>query len=473
MKQYFSHKEIKNSNLFCFLTNNFDFSKLDFLDLDAKIIENIKKNLKKDENTMTSYFLGNEHFEQFFVYTVSKKNKKSLIDLLGKEFPKLPKNMTIFASDIGNLPNLMKTSILSRYKFQDYKSKKEKDKYNFLVNKEDEKTLENPNIFEDTKKLIENIVLARDLGNMPSNDLHPEAFAKIVKNTEFKNTKVKVFDYKKIKELKMGLLEAVGKGSKEKPHMVILERIVDKKLPTIGFVGKGVTFDTGGIQVKPDKFMYEMKGDMCGAANVFAIAKQLDEADLKVNVVYALMLAENHISSESFKPSDIFTSYSGKTVDIIHTDAEGRLVLADGISYISKNYKLDKIVSMATLTGACMVALGFRYAGIMGNDDDFIGKFEEYSRGGVEKYSRLPFDDYFVEKTKSDVADVQNLTDGVYAGSTMWAAFLANFVLNDEKYTHLDIAGPALNSYEPYGYTVKWMTGFGVESVSEIIKNIK
>ena len=142
------------------------------------------------------------------------------------------------------------------------------------------------------------------------------------------------------------------------------------------------------------------------------------------------------------------------------------------MAYLSKNYKLDKLISVATLTWACMVALGFRYAWIMWNDKEFINKFLDYSETNFEKYNKLPFDDYFVEKTKSEIADLENLNVWVKAWSTMWAAFLANFCLNNEKYTHIDIAWTALNSYEPYWYANKWMTWFWVDSISYILKNL-
>lgn len=307
----------------------------------------------------------------------------------------------------------------------------------------------------------------------PANDLYPETFAKIIKETKFKNTKVKIFDSKKIEKLGLGLLHNVWKGSSKKPYMVIMERIVDKKLPTIWLVWKGITFDTWWIQVKPWDHMYEMKWDMCWAAATFATMKELDNAELNVNIIACVVLAENHINGDAYKPSDIIKSYSWKTIDIIHTDAEWRLVLADWISYISDKYKLDKVISIATLTWACMMALWFRYAWIMWSDDDLIDKFLDYSKNNVEKYNRLPYDDYFIEKTKSEIADFENLNRWVYAWSTMWAAFLSNFLLNWEKYTHLDIAWTALNSLEAYAYVNKWMTGFWVDSLSTIFKKLK
>ncbi len=466
MKKIFDIQKIEDSHLFYLVEQESDIEKLEFLDLSTKVLENIKKQLKKEENKMNVYFLGNEHFESIFVYTIWTKNKKDIVTLLGKEFPKLPKNMTIFTNTSQNLKNLMKTSILSRYHFDAYKSEKEVDEYHFLVEKDQEA------IFDSTKKLIEHIVFARDLGTQPSNVIYPESFVELAKQQDFKNTSIKVLDFNDIQEQKLGLLEAVGKGSEKKPRLLILEKITNPENPTIALVGKWVTFDTGGIQVKPWNVMYEMKGDMCGGANTLTLAKLLDEETLNVNIVYAIPLAENHIANNAYKPSDIFTSYSWKTVDIIHTDAEGRLILADAISYVSKNYKLEKIITMATLTGACMVALGFRYAGIMGDDEELINKFLDYSQTHFEKYNRLPFDEYMVEKTKSEVADLQNLTKEALAGSSMAWAFLSNFRMNDEKYTHIDIAGVALNSYEAHGYANRGMTGFWVESIADIVKGM-
>lgn len=466
IKKVFSIDKIKDSNLFFFLEKKSDLRKISFLKLNKSIKQDIYKKIEKNENWFFEYFLWKQDFYKFFVYIFVDKKYKNLDYLLWKEISKLPNNFTVFTNSSQNVETLLNHCLLWRYKFDEYKTEKKEDKINFFVDKDTEK------IFDKRLKTIENIIFARNLWFTPASDLYPETFAELVKNTKFKNTKVKIFDYEKIKKLWLWLLEAVWKWSHKKPRMVVLERIIDKNYKTIWLVWKWVTFDTGWIQVKPWDSMYEMKWDMCWAANVFSIMKELDDKDLKVNIVACLVLAENHISWESFKPSDIVKSYSWKTVDIIHTDAEWRLVLADGMAYISKNYNLDKMITMATLTGACMVALGFRYAWIMWNDEKLINKFLDYSENHFEKYNKLPFDSYFVEKTKSEIADLENLCRWVYAWSTMWAAFLSNFCLNNEKYTHLDIAGTALNSFEPYWYANKWMTWFWVDSVSFILKNL-
>jgi leucyl aminopeptidase len=490
--------KIKNSNLIYLVEKKSDIKVLSNLNLEAFdtnkfILEKIEETFKNWKNTSLDFFVWDNKFENITIIFYLDNLNKTLIDFASDVFRSHKNNVfTIYSENNNSLLKMMEMSILARYKYNEFKTDKESKKKDEIVVLITENNIKNKNtiilwkpktkkalklkdledLFNSRIETLENIVFARDLGTMPSNELYPESFSLLVKKTKFKNTKIKIFDYKKIEKLGLWLIKAVWKGSIHKPNMVILERIVDKKFPTIWIVWKGVTFDTGWIQVKPWDHMYEMKWDMCGAAQVFSIMKELDNKNLKVNIVACLVLAENHVSAEAYKPSDIIKSYSWKTVDIIHTDAEWRLVLADGISYISKNYKLNKVVSIATLTWACMVALWFRYAWIMWTDDKFISKFLKYSDKNFEKYNRLPFDDYFIEKTKSDIADFENLNRSVYAGSTMWAAFLSNFLLNKEEYTHIDIAWTALNSFEPYWIANKGMTGFWVDSISSILQDL-
>ena len=460
--------DIKNSNLVFLIEKNTDLKLLDSLKLDEKIIKKIEETIKKWENLNLDFFLWNKDFENLYIFYFNKNKEKTLIEFLGEYLPKLPNNLTLLANNEKNIDDLISTALLSRYKFNKYKTDFKEDKINIIINNDIEKLVKN------RLETIENIIFARDLWETPSSDLYPEEFAKLVKKTKFKNIKVKILNSKQIEKKWLNLLHNVWKGSSKWPYMVILELIKDKKKPTIWLVWKGITFDTGWIQVKPGDHMYEMKWDMCWAANVFATMKELDNKKLDINIVACLVLAENHISGNSYKPSDIIKSYSWKTVDIIHTDAEWRLVLADWISYISKNYKLEKIITMATLTWAVMMALWYRYAWIMWNDKSLIKDFINFSKNNFEKYIELPFDNYFIEKTRaSQVADLENLNRWVYAWSSMWAAFLSNFVLNNEKYTHLDIAWPAINSFEPYGLFNKWMTGFWVDSLSKILLNLK
>lgn len=466
--------DIKKSNLIYLVEKIEDLKILDFLELDKKTIIKITETLnsweKENSNSKLCFFIWNKHFENIFIYFYNKKSKKTLIEYLWEEFPKLPNNLTILSNKDSNLLDIIDVCILSRYKFLQYKTnkkEKEEDEINIFIDKKSEK------IVKDRLKTIENIVFARDLTNTPPNYLFPKTFVDIIKKIKFKNIKIKILWPKEIEKKGFCLLNAVWKASINKPYIVILEKITNKKKPTYWIVWKWVTIDTGWIQLKPNNYIYEMKWDMAWAATVLSIMKELDEKNLNINIIACLCLAENSISWEWFNPSDIYTAYNKKTVDIIDTDAEWRLVLADGISYISKNYKLTNIITVATLTWAVMHALWFRYAWIIWNDKKLINKFLDYSEEKFEKYVKLPFDNYFIEKTKSEIADLQNITSWIKAWPSMWAAFLYNFIENNEDFTHIDIAWTAINSYEPYWLFNKWMTWFWVDSISKILLDIK
>lgn len=461
------HSEISCSNIVLYVSNKEDLSLISFLSLSENILWHIGKNIEKKESSFQEYIIAGRKYEKLSVFIDKETTYEKSVNFLWKHFPKMDKELCLFAKETEKLNMLYEVCELSRYSFQNYKNKKEKKKTQvFCLHADDKKGLVN------IKHKLENIFLARDLWETPASDLTPEIFADMVKKTKFKNIKVKILKYKDIQKKGLWLIEWVGKGSDNKPCLVILEHIVDKKKAIHGIVGKGVTFDTGGNQIKPGDFMYDMKWDMWGAAVTFAAMKELDRHNVDKNIVACLCLAENVVSSNAYKPSDILKGYTGKTVEIIHTDAEWRLVMADGISYLWKNYKTKTMMTIATLTGACMVALGFRYAGIMGTDRKMLDTLLEYSKNNTEKYVELPFADHFLEKTKSEIADFKNLDRSVFAGSSMWGAFLYNFLENNEAYTHIDIAGAYINEADPYGKMPKWMTGFWVESLSEIFMQI-
>jgi len=459
------HTGITTGNVVFFIQTKKDLEKLAFLKLDKKIIKKIQETVSNKKPKALEFFLGQTKTKTLYVFFSPETHNRKLLEFLWKSFSGLPEAITIIPHSDENILRLLDSSVLARYKFQKYKSKKQKITTEILLEKKQK------SLVKARYKTLENIILARELWETPACDLTPKAFADIVKATKFKNTKIKIFSDKDIVKKWLWLIHAVWKWSANKPRMVILERIVDKKLPIYGIVWKWIVFDTGWLDIKT-KMMYEMKDDMCGAWSLFATMKELDDKKLNVNIIACLCLAENSVSWESYRPSDIIKSYSGQTVNIVNTDAEWRLVMADGISYISKNYKLDKIMTIATLTWVALFAMGYRYAAIMWNDKKFMQKFLDYSEHNFEMYNRLPFDEYYVEKTKSSIADIDNLTSGIYAGSTMWGAFLYNFVMNNEKYTHLDIAWVANNGFEPYGLYPKGTTGFGVDSISKILLDI-
>ena len=388
----FIHKPVDAhyKNIVFYIESEKEIETLNFLKLDDSILKHIKKWLKEKESSLQEYFLGTKKYEKLFVCISREKSYEKKVNFLGKNLVKLPDELCLMSNTHEQIHLLLEVCQLCRYNFDVYKNKKKHRKTEVVCKQEELNSL------KDLEHKIENIYLARDLWETPANDLTPDLFAQKVKNTKFKNIKVKILTYKDIQKKWLGLIEWVGKWSENKPCIVILEHIQDKKKPVYGIVGKGVTFDTGGNQIKPGDFMYDMKWDMWGAAVTYALMKELDRHNIDKNIVACLCLAENVVSHNAYKPSDILKWYTGKTVEIIHTDAEGRLVLADGISYLGKNYTTDRMMTIATLTGACMVALWFRYAWIMGTDRQMLDNLLEYSKENTEKDVELPFADHFI-----------------------------------------------------------------------------
>ncbi len=448
--------EVKNSNLVFLLKNKFDAEKLNFLDLDEKILSKIEKIFTEQKNTCFKIYLGTEYFEELILLFYLDV-KKDIQLFLWENIEKIPEKIT-FEYEKDNI--LLNSIILWKYEFSYYKEEKKELELNVLCQDLQIKNLTN------RLSTLKNITDARDLVNKPSCDKTPDKYTTYIKSLKFKNTRVKVLDYEEIKREWLWLLDAVGKASNYKPRLVILEKIVDKKLPTIWLVWKWITFDTGWLNIKVEDYMYGMKDDMAGSASLLFMMKEIDDKDLNCNVVVALPLAENSISGDAYRPGDIITSYSGKTVEITNTDAEWRLILADWVSYLSKNYTLESITTIATLTGACMVALGYNYAWIMWDNRQFIDNLLQNET--FESYWELPLNDFYIEKTKWKISDFINYTSWVMAGSSMWGAFLKNFCLNNEKFTHIDIAGVAFVKEKYWLYNI-WATWFWVDSLSKLL----
>lgn len=459
--------KLKDTNILFYLESKDCLKELKYFDLDKAILDSILSTIDKKENTMKEYFYWKKWVNSIFIISHLDKNKRNIYELLWEYIVKVPNNLTLMSNNKENLLPIVDSCLLSRYKFQNYLSEKKEDIINIVCEDKYKKKV------EERLETLNNIIMVRDLWETPTSDLSPQMFVKKTKEIKWKNTKIKVLWPKDVEKEWLWLLWAVWKWSINKAQMIVLERIIDKKLPTIWLVWKWIVFDTGWLNLKPEKWLYPMKDDMCWAATVLAIMKELDKKDLKVNIIASIPLAENAVSWEAYRPSDILKAYNWKTVNIINTDAEWRLILADWISYISKNYKLDRVITVATLTGACLYALWFRYAWIMWDDREIIDNLLKYSKTNFEKYMELPFDNYYIEKTKSEIADYDNLREWIFAWSTMWGAFLYNFLLNKEKFTHIDIAWVANNSYEPYGLYAKWVTWFWVDSLSKLLLSLK
>ncbi|QLC74014.1 leucyl aminopeptidase [Pseudomonas sp. LPB0260] len=287
------------------------------------------------------------------------------------------------------------------------------------------------------------MAFTRDLGNLPPNLCHPSYLADQAKDLAkaHKNLKVEILDEKKLKELGAGAFLAVAQGSEQPPRMIVLHYQGGKKTDKpFALVGKGITFDTGGISIKPAAGMDEMKYDMCGAASVFGTLKAVLELQLPINLVCLLACAENMPSGRATRPGDIVTSMSGQTVEILNTDAEGRLVLCDTLTY-AERFKPQAVIDIATLTGACIVALGANTSGLMGNNDELVEQLLAAGQHADDRAWQLPLFDEYQEQLDSPFADIANI-GGPKAGTITAGCFLSRFA-KQYPWAHLDIAGTA------------------------------
>jgi leucyl aminopeptidase len=322
----------------------------------------------------------------------------------------------------------------------------------------------------------EAVCIARDLINMPPNELYPEALGRFAKELANERKALglscTVLGPKQIREKGMNLLDAVGRGSAHGPCLIHLTyrppSAKGKALKRFAFVGKGLTFDTGGICIKPAAGMEEMKGDMGGAANVIALMAALAATRPEVEVHGIIGSAENMPDGDAYRPGDIFKSYQGKTVEIINTDAEGRLVLADALHY-AVELQPEMLLDNATLTGACVVALGQTVSGYFSNRDDLADRLAQACKRSGEAMWRLPLVEDLRELLKSDWADVKHMGDR-WGGSITAALFLREFV-GETPWIHVDIAGPSMAN-KAYDVYAKGGTGHGVLSYLELIGDL-
>ncbi|MEV8312881.1 leucyl aminopeptidase [Streptomyces sp. NPDC059900] len=312
--------------------------------------------------------------------------------------------------------------------------------------------------------VAEELNRARDLINTPPNDLNPEAFAAVASAAGKEHgIKVQILDEKALTKGGYGGILGVGVGSEAPPRLVKLSYTSSKAKKHLAFVGKGITYDSGGISLKPAGHNETMKCDMAGAAAVFAAVVSAARLGLEVNVTGWLALAENMPSGSATRPGDVLRMYSGKTVEVLNTDAEGRLVLADAIAKASED-KPDAIVDVATLTGAMMMALGSRTFGIMANDDAFRAAIHDASEEAGEPSWPMPLPEHLRKGMDSPTADIANMGERM-GGGLVAGLFLKEFVGEGITWAHLDIAGPAFNEGGPFGYTPKGGTGTAVRTL--------
>jgi leucyl aminopeptidase len=438
------------------------------------------KDLLKTSDLNKNLFVFEVNSKKKIVLVSIKKNiKTSDIENLGAElygrinYGKNSQYLVNSDSIIGKYENFIGYFLhglkLKSYEFNKYITKKETRLISINVSGNKNKlSAQNQLKF---KALEEGTFYARDLVSEPGNILHPDEYAKRIVSLKKIGLKVVVYDEKKLKKLGMNSLLGVGQGSIRGSYLVTMEwNGAKNKSKPLAFVGKGVCFDTGGISLKPAKFMEDMTYDMAGSAVVVGLMKNLALRNAKINAVGVVGLVENMPGGNAQRPGDIVKSYSGKTIEILNTDAEGRLVLADALTFTEKKFKPKFMVDLATLTGAIIVALGSEYAGLFSNDDKLSKQLLTAGEKVDEKLWRMPLHKNFDKLIDSKNADMQNINYVGGAGSTTAAQFLQRFILNKTPWAHLDIAGMAFSKYGG-ALNSGGATGYGVRLLNKLIED--
>ena len=373
-----------------------------------------------------------------------------------------------------DLANMALGMVLRAYSFDTYKTKKKSDNGDgdkpkkYAVTIVTEQAAAAKKIFEDLRAVEQGVYLARTLVNEPPNVLGPVEFAERARELEELGVEVEILTEKEMKKLGMAALLGVAQGSVRPPRLAIMRwNGSKKKRKPVAFIGKGVVFDTGGISLKPGAGMEDMKGDMGGAAAVIGLMHTLAARKAKTNAIGILGLVENMPDGNAQRPGDIVTSMSGQTIEIINTDAEGRLVLCDALWYCQDRFKPEFMINLATLTGAIIVALGHHHAGLFSNDDELSGRLTAAGLKTEEKVWRMPLGPEYDKLIDSKFADMKN-TGGRWAGSITAAQFLQRFV-NDVPWAHLDVAGTAMGSPQTE-INRSWGSGFGVRLLDEFVR---
>lgn len=362
---------------------------------------------------------------------------------------------------------------LRTYRFDKYRTKEEAKKKptltTLVVMHSEPKAAESA--YDPLDHIADAVLLTRDLINEPANVIHPESFPEKCRELAKLGVNVKVLNEAEMKKLGMNALLAVGQGSAFESHLVVMEWMNGPKdQKPVAFVGKGVTFDTGGISIKPSGGMEDMKWDMGGAGVVTGVMRALSGRGAKVNAIGVIGLVENMPSGMAQRPGDVVTSMSGQTIEVLNTDAEGRLVLADALWYTQEKYTPACIVDLATLTGAILVALAGERAGLFSNDDTLAERLFETGEAMDERVWRFPLGKEYDEMINSDIADMKNIGDGRGAGSITAAQFLQRFVKDGTAWAHLDIAGVTWSKKDSDLYP-KGGTAFGVRLLDQFVRN--
>jgi leucyl aminopeptidase len=406
--------------------------------------------------------------------SAAKKLNGLKLKIVGFEIPDLTQIKAVTNEAIADIVQAISEGVLlSQYSFKKYVSDDPFVPFEEIIFFTDSPKYvkESHDGLKVSRIVSEAVFLARDLGNEPSNMLFPAKFAEVIKKCGAKSGyNVSIFDEKKIRQLNMGGVIGVSQGSSNPPRFLILQYFGNSKSEKpIVLLGKGVTFDTGGISIKPSPNMEQMKMDMCGAAAVVGAFEAVSHLKLKLNLIGLIPVVENMPSGNAMKPGDIIRSYSGTTIEVQNTDAEGRLILADALDYAA-NYKPKAVLDIATLTGAVVITFGHLVSGMMGNNDELKKKVFAAGEKTFERVWELPIYDDYDKLMKSDVADIKNIGPARQAGTILGGIFLKKFAANKYPWVHLDIAGTAIMN-EASDYTPKETSGVGVRLFVELLRN--
>jgi leucyl aminopeptidase len=416
--------------------------------------------------------------ERILLIGIGKKNEmsderirqaggKAAVYLRDKGMKKIAVSTNLISSLKLSPLNFIEGALLGLYTFERYRKEKNSKKIESItILSKISKRLSDE--LRWTETITSSVYFARDLINTPSNDMTPSNLAKTAVSLRQKNLSVKILEKKDAEKLGMGAYLAVAKGSEEPLKFILLEYKGSKGKP-LALIGKSITFDSGGISLKPSDGMEKMKYDMAGGAAVLGVLKAASSLKLPVNLIGILPATENLPGGYATRPGDVAGTISGKTVEIINTDAEGRLILADAIGY-AKRFKPRAIIDIATLTGACSIALGNEAIAMMGNDRKLLDKIKRSADNTYERVWEMPLFDEYKEYIKSDIADIKNT--GGKTGSLVTAAYFLYEFAEKTPWVHLDIAGTAwVEKDKPY--IPKGASGIGVRLIMDLIKNIK
>ena len=479
----------KTQLLCCFVLENSNKT-LGLGKFDAKTSSAINQSLKDMQGKFGKLNIipipGKKHAQRILLAGLGRKENltKDTIRLVSGKIAQKARELKLeefsiitppsFVTDqISSVSQIVEGSKMALYKFDQFKTEKidNSPDLTIIVSKSNKTS----QAIKTAVIVADGSIFTKSIANLPPNECTPSTLANFARIISKKNKmKCSIISNPELKKKGFGGITAVGQGSKNEPKLIVLEhnRGTKNEKPIL-LVGKAVTFDTGGISLKPGDKMDEMKFDKCGGCTVLGIMKAVSELKLPINVVGIIPSVENMLSGESYRPGDIIKLYNGKTTEILNTDAEGRLILADALAYGEKHYSPKAIIDFATLTGACIVALGNNVAGIVSNNEKLTKKIIESSKKTMEEVWELPLNQDYMDMIKSEVADMKNIGIGRAAGTITAAAFLRNAIENT-PWTHIDIAGVAWTQVatKEKSYNPKGATGFGVRLILDYLQNL-